>query len=142
MIGSPCRSTCFNQVPSITSRVPNPLGVNIHGVGRYNPMSQKHDIPNEAAGGRYGTSRLRPGYKLPPLMFTEDEALAMPLGLLAARRLGLAVAAPAIEGALAKVDRVLPTTLRERVQAVQAMLILDLVSPDTYVSSPCGSMLL
>lgn len=61
-------------------------------------------------------------------MFTEDEALALTLGLLAARRLGLIVAAPAVEGALAKVERVLPATLRERVQAVQATLVIDLAS--------------
>src|SRR6266849_2141942 len=118
------------------------LEVDIRSVRRYITMLQELGIPIEAERGRYGTYRLRPGYKLPPLMFTEDEALAMTLGLLAARRLGLAVAAPAIEGALAKVDRVLPATLRERVQAVQEMLILDIVSPDTYVSSPGGSMLL
>src|SRR6266852_223212 len=98
------------------------LEVDIRSVRRYITMLQELGIPIEAERGRYGTYRLRPGYKLPPLMFTEDEALAMTLGLLAARRLGLAVAAPAIEGALAKVDRVLPATLRERVQAVQEML--------------------
>ncbi len=118
------------------------LEVDIRSVRRYITMLQELGIPIEAERGRYGTYRLRPGYKLPPLMFTEDEALAMTLGLLAARRLGLAVAAPAIEGALAKVDRVLPATLRERVQAVQEMLVLDIVPPDTYVSSPGGSMLL
>jgi predicted DNA-binding transcriptional regulator YafY len=58
-------------------------------------------------------------------MFTEGEALAVTLGLLVARRLGLAVAAPDVEGALAKVGRVLPAALRERVQAVQDILILD-----------------
>ena len=50
----------------------------------------------EGERGRYGTYRLRPGFKLLPLMFTEDEALALTLGLLAAKRLGLAVAAPAL----------------------------------------------
>src|SRR5215471_14221911 len=118
------------------------LEVDIRSVRRYITMLQELGIPIEAERGRYGTYRMRPGYKLPPLMFTEDEALAMTLGLLAARRLGLAVAAPAIEGALAKVDRVLPATLRERVQAVQEMLVLDIVPPDTYVSIPGGSMLL
>src|SRR6266702_1260520 len=74
---------------------------------------------------RHGAYRLRPGFKLPPLMLTEEEALALTLGLLAARKLGLAVAAPAVEGALAKLERVLPNTLRERVQAVQETLIFD-----------------
>jgi predicted DNA-binding transcriptional regulator YafY len=51
--------------------------------------------------------------------------LALTLGLLAARRLGLTSATPAVEGALAKIERVLPLALRERVQAVQETLILD-----------------
>ncbi len=118
------------------------LEVDIRSVRRYITMLQDLGIPIEAERGRYGTYRLRPGFKLPPLMFTEDEALALTLGLLAAKRLGLAVAAPAVEGALAKVDRVLPPALRERVQAVQETLVLDIVSPDMYVSSPGGSMLL
>ena len=70
--------------------------------------------------GRYGGYRLRPGYKLPPMMFNEEEALALILGLLASRRVGLLDAAPAVEGALAKIDRVLPDRLRGRVQAVIA----------------------
>jgi predicted DNA-binding transcriptional regulator YafY len=101
------------------------LEVNIRTVRRYIMMLQDLGIPVETVRGRYGAYRLRPGFKLPPLMFTEDEALAVTLGLLAARRLGLAVAAPDVEGALAKVGRVLPTALRERVQAVQDILILD-----------------
>ncbi len=43
-------------------------------------------IPVEAGRGRHGGYRLRPGYKLPPLMFSEDEALALVLGLLAVRQ--------------------------------------------------------
>lgn len=88
-------------------------------------MLQDLGIPVEAIRGRHGSYRLRPGFKLPPLMFTEDEALALTLGLLTARRLGLTAAAPAVEGALAKIERVLPMALRERVQAVQETLILD-----------------
>jgi len=101
------------------------LEVNTRTVRRYITMLQDLGIPVESERGRYGAYRLRPGFKLPPLMFTEDEALALTLGLLAARRLGLTAAAPAVEGALAKIERVLPTALRERVQAVQQALILD-----------------
>jgi predicted DNA-binding transcriptional regulator YafY len=101
------------------------LEVNTRTVRRYITMLQDLGIPVEAERGRYGAYRLRPGFKLPPLMFTEDEALALTLGLLAARRLGLTAAAPAVEGALAKIERVLPLALRERVQAVQETLILD-----------------
>ena len=94
---------------------------------RYIETLQDLGIPVEAERGRYGAYRLRPGYKLPPLMFGEEEALALTLGLLAARRIGLADGAmpgPAVEGALAKVERVLPDALRERVRAVEDALVL------------------
>src|SRR5579859_2287859 len=105
------------------------LEVNLRTVRRYINMLQDLGIPIQAERGRHGGYRLRPGFKLPPLMFTEDEALALTLGLLTARRLGLAAAAPAVEGALAKVERVMPATLRDRVQAVQETLVFDLTPP-------------
>jgi predicted DNA-binding transcriptional regulator YafY len=102
------------------------LEVNTRTARRYITMLQDMGIPIEAERGRYGAYRLRPGFTLPPLMFSEDEALAVTLGLLAARRLGLAATAPAVEGALAKIERALPKRLSERLQAVQAALVLDL----------------
>ena len=100
------------------------LEVNTRTVRRYITMLQDLGFPIEAERGRHGFYRLRPGFKLPPLMFTEEEALALTLGLLAVRHLGLTVAAPAVEGALAKIERVLPQTLQERVRAVQETLSL------------------
>ena len=108
------------------------LEVNTRTVRRYITMLQDLGIPVEAGRGRYGCYRLRPGFKLPPLMFTDEEALAVTLGLLAARRLNLAAAAPAVEGALAKIGRVLPTSLRESVLALQETLVLDF--PPTHVA--------
>src|SRR5581483_5010032 len=101
------------------------LEVNARSARSYIVMLQDLGIPVEAERGRYGGYRLRPGYKLPPLMWTEDEALAVTLGLRAAQRMGLAQTLPTVESALAKVERVLPTALRERVQAVQEMVVLD-----------------
>jgi predicted DNA-binding transcriptional regulator YafY len=107
------------------------LEVNTRTARRYITMLQDMGIPIEAERGRYGAYRLRPGFTLPPLMFSDDEALAVTLGLLAARRLGLAATAPAVEGALAKIERALPPKLRERIQAVQAALVLDLTRAET-----------
>src|SRR6266566_2904888 len=111
--------------PDIAER----LEVNPRTVRRYITMLQDLGIPVEAERGRYGTYRLLPGFKLPPLMFTEDEALALTLGLKAARRMGLALTAPAVEGALAKVERVLPVPLRTRVRAVEEAVLLHLAPP-------------
>jgi len=118
------------------------LEVDVRSVRRYIMMLQDLGIPIEAQRGRYGTYRLLRGFKMPPLMFTEDEALALTLGLLAARRLGMAVAAPAVEGALAKIDRVLPEALRERVQALQETLVLSSSSSEESRSSPDSSVVL
>lgn len=118
------------------------LEVDVRSVRRYITMLQDLGIPIESERGRYGNYRLMRGFKLPPLMLTEDEALALTLGLLTAKRLGLTIAAPAVEGALAKIDRVLPEALRERVQAVQETLVLDSISNDRYRSSPESSVVL
>src|SRR6267154_2591198 len=118
------------------------LEVDVRSVRRYIVMLQDLGIPIEAERGRYGTYRLLRGFKMPPMMFTEDEALALTLGLLAARRLGMTIAAPAVEGALAKIDRVLPESLRERVQALQETLVLDVVSPERSLSAPGSAVVL
>ena len=98
------------------------LDVDRRTVRRYISTLQELGVPVESEPGRYGGYRLRPGYKLPPMMFTEEEALALILGLLVSRRVGFGQTASAIEGALAKIDRVLPDRLRGRVQAVQGAL--------------------
>src|SRR5260370_17118603 len=94
------------------------LEVNARTVRRYITMLQDLGFPVEAVRGRHGSYRLRPGFKLPPLIFTEDEALPLTLQLLVARQLVLTAAAPAVEAALAKIERVLPLALREQVQAL------------------------
>jgi predicted DNA-binding transcriptional regulator YafY len=106
------------------------LEVDVRTIRHYITLLQDLGIPIEAERGRYGAYRMRPGFKLPPLMFTEDEAVALTLGLLATHRLGLMVAAPATAGALAKVERVLPAAVRERVQALQDALVIEM--PHSY----------
>lgn len=102
------------------------LEVNSRSTRRYITMLQDMGIPIVAERGRYGGYRLLPGYKLPPLMLANEEAVAVTLGLLAVERLGLSGAVPAVEGALAKVTRVLPAEVREGVRALQESVTLDL----------------
>src|SRR5215469_10332334 len=92
------------------------LEVDPRTIRRYIMMLQDMGIPIEADTGRYGGYRLQPGFKLPPLMFNDEEAIAVILSLLIARQIGLVAAAPAIEGAIAKLERVLPVSMRERIQ--------------------------
>lgn len=97
-------------------------------------------IPVEAERGRHGAYRLKPGFKLPPLMFTEDEALALTVSLLLAREHGLAQTTPAFEGALAKIERVLPTESRERIQAVGRTVVFETRS--THVAPSLEAIML
>jgi predicted DNA-binding transcriptional regulator YafY len=117
------------------------LEVDQRSVRRYVAMLQGLGLPVEGERGRHGGYRLRRGFKLPPLMFTDDEALALTLGLLGARSTGLAAAAPAVEGALAKIDRVLPETVREQVRMVQESLHLDF-GLSSSAPSPASSTVL
>jgi predicted DNA-binding transcriptional regulator YafY len=98
------------------------LGVDVRTVRRYVASLQELGIPVEGQRGLAGGYRLRPGYKLPPLMLTDDEAAAVVLGLLAARRIGLVGTDEAVEGALGKIHRVLPVSLRRQVEALETTL--------------------
>src|SRR3954467_2995142 len=102
------------------------LEVHIRTVRRYIATLEELGMPVAAERGRYGAYRLMPGFKLPPLMLNEEEALATTVGLLAARRLGLGGTAAGVEGGIVKLERVLPLPLRERVRAVEETLVLDL----------------
>jgi predicted DNA-binding transcriptional regulator YafY len=95
------------------------LGVDERTVRRYASHLADLGIPVEARRGRYGGYRLAPGYKLPPLMLTDDEAVAVVLGLVAGQRAGLVTAAgSATESALAKVRRVLPGAVARRIESL------------------------
>ncbi|MEO8953973.1 MAG: YafY family protein [Ktedonobacteraceae bacterium] len=98
------------------------LEVDVRTVRRYITILQDVGIPVEANIGRYGGYRLRPGFKLPPLLFTEEEATAIMLGLLGTSWLEIGQSSVAIEGALAKVSRVLPLRARERLKAISSHL--------------------
>jgi predicted DNA-binding transcriptional regulator YafY len=101
------------------------LDVDRRTVRRYVGKLEDIGVPITAERGRAGGYALMPGFKLPPMMFTEDEALALSLGLLAARGLGLAEAAPAVNSAQAKLERIMPDPIRRRVRAIADTVRLD-----------------
>jgi predicted DNA-binding transcriptional regulator YafY len=79
-------------------------------------------VPVESVRGRYGGYRLAPGYRMPPLMLTDDEAVAVLLGLTGMRRAALDPdAAIAVESAVAKVRLVLPHGLAARLSSLAAV---------------------
>jgi len=93
---------------------------------RYIATLEELGIPITSERGRYGAYMLVAGFKLPPMMFNEDEALALSVGLLAARSLGLAEGASAVASAQAKLERVMPAKLKQRLRAVDETVTLDL----------------
>lgn len=96
------------------------LGVDERTVRRYAAHLVDLDIPVVSVRGRYGGYRLAPGYRLPPLMFTDEEALAVLVGLLTGRHTGLAgTSVAAVESAAAKLRRVLPAPLADRLDALR-----------------------
>lgn len=108
------------------------LGVDRRTIRRYITVLEDLGIPVTTEQGRYGGYMLIAGFKLPPMMFTDEETLAVSLGLLAAQQLGLAESAPATASVQAKLERVMPANLKRRVRAVSdtTKLILPRAEPN------------
>nr|WP_062333509.1 YafY family protein [Herbidospora sakaeratensis] len=113
------------------------LGVDGRTVRRYVGQLVDLGVPVESVRGRYGGYRLAPGYRLPPLMLTDDEALAVLLGLVAGRRAEMTTAA---ETASAKIRRVLPRHLARRLDTLlETLAFTD--RPDAF-ATPDAEILL
>ncbi len=105
------------------------LGVDRRTVRRYIVALEEMGIPVTAERGAGGGYALVAGFKLPPMLFTDDEALALSLGLLAASALGLGSAGDSAAGlasARAKLERVMPADLKRRLRAADETMQLDL----------------
>jgi predicted DNA-binding transcriptional regulator YafY len=109
--------------PSTSGReIADRLGIDARTVRRYVGVLRELGIPIEGQRGVGGGYRIRPGYRLPPLMLGDDEAVAVVLGLLATRESDPDGGSDAVAGALAKINRVLPSTLRRQVEALEETL--------------------
>ncbi len=105
------------------------VGVDRRTVRRYIAHLVQMGVPIEAQRGRDGGYALRPGYKLPPMMFTAEEALALAVGLRAAGEMGLSGITPAIASTQAKLARVMPADVKRRLADIDQTVSLDLVRP-------------
>ncbi|MCF3147767.1 helix-turn-helix transcriptional regulator [Streptomyces platensis] len=117
------------------------LGVEGRTVRRYVNQLIDLDVPVESVRGRYGGYRLAPGYRLPPLMLSDDEALAVLLGLIAGRRSGLRTTErTASETATAKIRRVLPKHLARRLDTLlESLAFTD--QPGEFAAPDAGVLL-
>jgi len=127
--------------PLTTGReIADRLAIDRRTVRRYIATLQELGIPVEGERGVGGGYRLRPGYRLPPLMLSDDEAIVVVLGLIAARRLGLDSTTASVDGALAKIHRVLPDALRRQVEALETTL--GFTTPTTAGAPVAGGAVL
>ncbi len=95
--------------------------LNVEGrtVRRYVEHLRDLGIPVDSVRGRYGGYRLARHYRMPPLMLTDEEALAVVWGLLLTGRSGSGPASIGdVEAATSKVRRVLPPALARQIDAV------------------------
>ncbi|SEQ69244.1 helix-turn-helix transcriptional regulator [Microlunatus flavus] len=120
------------------------LGVDPRTVRRYVEHLLDLDVPVESVRGTYGGYRLAPGHRVPPLMFSGEEAVAVLLGLL--ERAGdpedptRSDARRAAGSAASKVRRVLPGPLARQVDAL--LDVAELSSGDAPVPDETRVLLL
>lgn len=101
------------------------LEVDLRTVQRYIVRLKDLKIPIDSSRGVGGAYRLRSGFRLPPLLLTNEEAFALSLGLRALRQIGLSAFAPATESTLTKLERVMPESLRESIRTVEDVVALE-----------------
>ena len=101
------------------------INVDVRTLRRYIVLLEELGIPITTERGRHGAYMLVAGFKLPPMMFTDAEALALSMGLLAARSLGLHAGESALASAQAKLERVMPDSVKRRLHAVEASVSIE-----------------
>lgn len=99
------------------------LGVSVRSVHRCIAMLDEMGIPVYSERGPYGGFSLVRGYKMPPLVFTPEEAVAVYLGTSLVREMWGSLYQDAAQGALAKLDNVLPDEQRHEVAWARRTLI-------------------
>jgi predicted DNA-binding transcriptional regulator YafY len=98
------------------------LGVSERTVHRYMVMLDEMGIPIYSERGPYGGFSLVRGYKLPPMLFTAEEATVLYLGANLIKEVWGKAYRDAATAATAKLDNVLPDDLRRQVARAEASL--------------------
>jgi len=99
------------------------LGVSVRSLHRYMAMLDEMGIPIYSERGPQGGFSLMRGYKLPPLVFSPEEAVAVSLGTGLVGELWGQLYAEAARGALAKLENVLPDDQRDEIAWARRALI-------------------
>ena len=99
------------------------LGVSVRSLHRYMSMLDELGIPVYSERGPHGGFSLVRGYKIPPLVFTPEEAVAVYLGTSMVDEVWGRLYREAACGALAKLDHVLPYEQRHEIAWARRTLI-------------------
>ncbi len=94
------------------SELAGKLGVSVRSLHRYVTMLDEMGIPVYSERGPHGGFSLVRGYKMPPLVLTPKEAVAVHLGTSLVGEMWGALYQEAAQGALAKLDNLLPDEQR------------------------------
>lgn len=112
------------------------LGVTTRTVRKDVTRLRDLGYPVDANPGVAGGYRLGAGAHLPPLLLDDDEAVAVALGLRAAAHAGIVGIEETSMRAVAKLEQMLPTRLRRRINALQSSVeSLRWGSPDAQVET-------
>jgi predicted DNA-binding transcriptional regulator YafY len=113
------------------------LGVSVRTLHRYFEMLDEMGIPVYSERGPYGGFSLVRGYKMPPLVFTLEEAVAVVLGTGLVEELWGDLYREAARGALAKLDNLLPEEqAREVAWARQTLIATGMHRADLKAQTP------
>lgn len=113
------------------------LGVSLRTVHRYFEMLDEIGIPVYAERGPYGGFSLVKGYRMPPLVFTAEEAVAVTLGASLVEEMWGQLYQEAARGALAKLHQVLPDEQRHEIAwARRALLATGMHRHDLEALAP------
>src|SRR4030042_535054 len=100
------------------------LGVSVRSIHRYIDMLDEMGIPIYSERGPYGGFSLVRGYKMPPLVLTPEEAVAVHLGTSLVEKTWGRLYQEADKGALGKVDNLLPDEQRNEVSWGRGSLLI------------------
>ena len=107
------------------------LGVSVRTLHRYFAMLDEMGIPVYTERGPHGGFSLVRGYKMPPLVLSPEEAAALYLGVGLVEEIWENLYREAAQGALAKLDSVLPDDQRREVAwARRSLVATGLHRPD------------
>ena len=112
-----------NQPNQKASELAGRLGVSLRTVHRYFAMLDEMGIPVYAERGPHGGFSLVRGYKMPPLVFTLEEAVAVVLGTGIVEEMWGQLYREAARGALAKLENLLPKEQAHEVAWARGSLI-------------------